>query len=299
MTDPAFGNFPSFTNLDAVQRWALSAALETGLSSAPRGLPTRELLAQGFTLECPRRRRIMTPERRWSFPLAIGEFCWHASGSNDVSSIAYYAPRWQDFADDQKRIGGSCYGTRIFSAGDGSPSQWSSLLNLLIEDPTTRRAVLDLQSFGPALTNDAKDVSCTMGIQFFVRGGKLHAVVNMRSNDIIWGLPYDVFLFTMLQELLASTLLLELGSYCHFVGSLHLYERQMPLARRILAAPLPPESEMPPMEKPEQLSAFLDCEAAIRTGVCYDTSGLCEYWRGLAEVLQSYAARQQPAAEPV
>ncbi|HWE07463.1 MAG TPA: thymidylate synthase [Rhizomicrobium sp.] len=290
----AFGNTLRFTNLDEVLRWALQAAIDHGQASSPRGMPTRELLAHGFTLERPRQRRIMTPERRWSFPLALGEFCWHASGANDLSSIAYYAPRWREFSDDRQRIDGSCYGTRIFGAMDGGPSQWDRLLKLLIQDPASRRAVLDLQSFGPALTNDARDVSCTLGIQFFARGQRLHAAVNMRSNDIIWGLPYDVFLFTMLQELLACTLQLDLGCYFHFVGSLHLYEHHIPLATRILSAPTPQECEMPRMEKPEQLSEFLQCESAIRTGEPYDMSVLCTYWRDLAEVLRAYAARRRP-----
>ena len=39
----------------------------------------------------------------------------------------------------------------------------------------------------------------------------------MRSNDAYWGLPHDVFAFTMLQEILARSLTLELGTYKHAV----------------------------------------------------------------------------------
>ena len=52
------------------------------------------------------------------------------------------------------------------------------------------------------------DLPCTRTIQFLLRSGHVDAVVYMRSNDAIWGLPYDIFLFTMLQEMLAVELAL-------------------------------------------------------------------------------------------
>ena len=47
---------------------------------------------------------------------------------------------------------------------------------------------------------------------------------HMRSNDVFRGLPHDLFCFTMLQELIARSVGVELGSYHHMVGSLHMYE---------------------------------------------------------------------------
>ena len=294
MTAAMFGNGPAFATLDEIQRWALKSALELGGISSPRGMPTIELLAQSFTLEHPRSRCIVAPKRRWSLPLAIGEFCWHASGSDDLRWIEYYAPRWREFSDDQQRIYGSCYGARIFGAEPGCVSQWNRLIDLLSSDPDSRRAVLNLQTFSPALTNAAKDVSCTTSIQFLVRQRRLHAIVTMRSNDMIWGLPYDIFLFTMLHELLACTLKVDMGSYHHSVGSLHLYKRHIALAERILAAPAPSAHEMPPMEHPEELPAFLRCETAIRAGGAVDLSELKPYWRMLGEALAAYAGRTHP-----
>lgn len=45
----------------------------------------------------------------------------------------------------------------------------------------------------------------------------------MRSNDIIWGLPYDIFMFTNLQQVIANTLNLKLGWYEHNPTSMHVY----------------------------------------------------------------------------
>jgi hypothetical protein len=70
-----------------------------------------------------------------------------------------------------------------------------------------------------------KDVPCTLALQFFIREGKLHLHVNMRSSDIILGIAYDVPAFTTMQEVLANELGVELGEYVHTSNSLHCYER--------------------------------------------------------------------------
>ena len=70
-----------------------------------------------------------------------------------------------------------------------------------------------------------KDVPCTLALQFFIREGKLHLHVNMRSSDIILGIAYDVPAFTTMQEVLANELGVDLGEYVHTSNSLHCYER--------------------------------------------------------------------------
>jgi len=109
----------------------------------------------------------------------------------------------------------------------------------------------------------------------------------MRSNDVVWGLPYDVFLFTMLQEMLAQTLDLELGSYIHVAGSFHLYERHLALARRVLDESPPAITEMPPMQPVSDLEHFLAAERAIRLGEAVPL--LSPYWANLTGPLVAFA----------
>ena len=47
----------------------------------------------------------------------------------------------------------------------------------------------------------------------------------MRSNDLWFGFPFDVFQFTCLQVYLAMKLNIGICSYTHIAGSLHLYKR--------------------------------------------------------------------------
>jgi thymidylate synthase len=285
-----------FDSLDDIQRWALKTVLEVGSVIAPRGLQTRECIAAHFVLRNPRRRCVLASARRWSLPLAIGEFCWHLSGSDSLSHLEYYAPRWRQFSDDKVAIRGSCYGKRVFSAPSGKLNQWQQLVSLLQIDPDTRRAVLILGEPMSARHTETVDVACASTLQFLVRNDEVHAVLNIRSNDIILGLPYDVFLFTMLQELLACQLGLRVGKYYHFAGSLHLYERDAPMARRIAFGPTPQEFEMPAMQAPEELPNFLALERAIRTNEATTSEdSLSSYWSELAKVLFAFRVRRIPS----
>lgn len=277
-----------FDSLDDACVSALSSLLADGRPVAPRGLKTLELFSAAFTLRRPRNRCIANSERRWNLPLAIGEFCWHVSGSNELQFIEYYAKRWREFAEDGSTIRGSCYGHRIFGQPNESPSQWQQIVELLRKDPASRRAVLNFQEPAEDLITQ-KDIPCASTMQFLVRDSRLHAITCMRSNDVIWGLPYDVFLFTMFQELLASELGLTLGTYTRTVGSLHLYERHFDLARRVIGIPVVPAEEMPAMEQHGQLKGFLDLEARLRTGGSIgpqETQCLHPYWRDLLGVLE-------------
>jgi thymidylate synthase len=286
----------TFSSLDEMQRWVFRRILNEGAPASPRDLPTLELPPIQLVLTNPRRRVLTSVSRKWRLPLAVGEFCWHLSASNELSFIRYYSERWSEFADDEQTIRGSCYGYRLFRGAEGSPSQWETAHKLLRQDPSTRRAVLLMSQ--PLLDRDitAKDVACATSLQFLLRDGQLDAVLHMRSNDAFWGLPYDVFLFTMLQELFAAELNVEPGRYYHSIGSLHLYQRHVRTAKTVLDDSNWGDFEMPRLSNPEALPQFLSAERALRLG---DPSAprlletLPQYWRQLAEILGYYRLGQR------
>lgn len=286
----------TFDSLDEVQTWALASILEFGTEVRPRGMRTLELFPVAFTLLHPRRRCIAHYKRRWNFPLAIGEFCWHVSGSNALRFIEYYAPAWKEFTDDAA-INGSCYGYRVFNKKHGQQTTWEKLIALLEFDSQSRRAILQFfDGKGNTDNLSSKDVPCACSLQFLIRDGRLHAIAHMRSNDAIWGLPYDVFLFTMIQEMLACELNLELGTYSHFAASLHLYERHYELSQKIVESSNSLFFEMPPMQEINQLRDFLELEERVRTDERYNSHkemSLHKYWRDLLSVLKWYGASKK------
>jgi thymidylate synthase len=287
---------PTFFSLEEMQRWVFRRLLSDGVCASPRDLPTLELPPIQLVLANPRRRILTSVSRKWRLPLAVGEFCWHLSASNELSFIRYYSNRWNEFADDEQTIRGSCYGYRLFRGGERGPSQWEVAHKLLRHDPSTRRAVLLMSQ--PLVDGDiaAKDIACATSLQFLLRDGQLDAVLHMRSNDAFWGLPYDVFLFTILQELFAAELKVKLGRYYHSVGSLHLYQRHFRAAQTVLEDTTRREVEMPRLSNPEMLPQFLLAERALRLAnpsAPRLVETLPQYWRQLAEILAFYSLAQQ------
>lgn len=283
-------NLRVFNTMDQVQT-ALLDEVSRANTASPRNKMTRELIAYGFVLEHPRNRIIYSNARSWSLPLAIGELAWHLSGSDNLEQIAYYASIWRKFSEDGEKIRGSCYGKKIFSRSGASESQWDRLVRLLKHDPNSRRAVLNMQDEQDTLDALSPDVPCVTSCQFLIRDKKLDVIVNMRSNDVIWGLPYDVFLFSMFQEMLAIELNIGLGRYYHFAGSMHLYERHFNLAAQILEEGENSGPGMRPMEALEEIPHFLAAERQIRTGTAPESIST-RYWSELLEVVRDYAARR-------
>lgn len=287
----------TFQSLDEIQSWILSTLLAHGEEVQPRGMRTLEVHPVSFTLLNPRRRCVANAARRWNFPLAVGEFCWHVAGSNELEFIEYYVRRWRELAGDSQTISGSCYGYKAFYSEPGRGSQWERLIKLLRVDPHSRRAVLHFSGPEPDLDPASKDVACACSLQFMIRSGRLHAFTHMRSNDAILGLPYDVFTFTMLQEFLACELGLGLGSYSHWAASLHLYERHFKLAQSIVNSRSEESFEMPPMESHGQIQEFLELEARTRRGESAISSkeakSLNLYWQHLLSVLDWHRLARQ------
>lgn len=69
------------------------------------------------------------------------------------------------------------------------------------------------------------DFMCTNAVQYLIRDGALHAVVQMRSNDSIFGFRNDRAWQKHVLEQLAGDLGVAVGSLYWNVGSLHIYAR--------------------------------------------------------------------------
>lgn len=90
------------------------------------------------------------------------------------------------------------------------------------------------------MVNETKYFPCTAYLQFFIRDSRLYLSANMRSNDLVLGLPNDIAAFTLLQEKMLIELQksfpgLSMGSYCHYAGSLHIYENNFGLIESVLS----------------------------------------------------------------
>lgn len=254
--------------------------------TASRG-PTLELPAVLLRLNNPRARLSHTETKGKVFS-AIGELLWHLSGRNDLDFIEYYLPRYRNDAEADNTLHGA-YGPRLLYRH--GCNQLRTVVSLLRKKPSSRRAVIQL--FDSAdLLGTFKEIPCTCTLQLLLRSNCLDLVVSMRSNDAYFGLPHDVFCFTMIQELLCRDIGCELGTYAHFVGSLHVYTDKLEQIDAYTREGLQPmvNGGMPPMPPGEQWTAIgtiLELESDIRSGRSVSTrlAALPVYWQDMVRLL--------------
>lgn len=202
----------------------------------PRGRPTLELSDVMITLTDPTQAIPYDVGRKLHMPIASAEFIQLVGGYSDVQQLSSISSVFNTFTD-RGRLRGA-YGPRLHW-------QWNWLLKRLTSDPDTRQAVMTIWR-PEELTQDSHDVPCTISLSYTIRNGALDARTHMRSNDFWLGLPYDFGQFTALQRTLAFVLGVKVGTYTHFVNSLHLYERDLDDASNLVLTHVARKRDMMP-----------------------------------------------------
>lgn len=200
--------------------------VETKTGSRGRSL---ELNNYQFTIDDIDTDFISLKTAKSSLVYIVGEYLWYHSSRNDLDFISKFSKFWTNISDDGV-TSNSAYGY-ILQEKYGF-DQIETIINLLEEDPTSRRAVLNINvpNIDVATT---KDELCTIALIYFIRDNKLHSTTIMRSNDILFGLRNDLPYFIRLQKYIADSLGVECGSYTHFATSIHLYEKDMQIAKDV------------------------------------------------------------------
>lgn len=234
----------------------------------------------------------------------LGELFWYLSGSDCIDFIKHYIPNYPKLIKDEVKANGA-YGPRIFGkyaqAKCEGTSEWDRVIRTLREREGSRNALIQIYDNSDARPKNG-DKPCTCTIQFAVRNRQLLMHTHMRSNDAFFGLPHDIFAFTMLQEIAARELGIGLGRYTHSVTSLHLYHdgaatsdrpenRSTSGARNYYAEGLcefQPMPEMPLGSPWNSIEKIIVAERKIRTGdVDYHApSDLDPYWLDFVELFR-------------
>lgn len=271
----------------------------------PRGKEIKEILLPRICLSSPRSRLLTNTKRNVNYGFGVGEFLWYWRGSNSLEEINYYNKRSQSFSDDGLTIN-SAYGYILKGKGleeKSSPfcstvqhvnmgmihNQWKICVDTLKDDSDSRRAILQIHQ--PihqyhANQNGSKDVPCTLSLQFFIRENRLHCHTHMRSNDVHWGLTYDLFSFTLFQECMLLELKkyypdLRLGRYFHTAGSLHVYSHHYEMTKEMINEYVVMMSSwikdwdrarfiapMEPLESIDDINNLMVFEKQLREGEC-------------------------------
>lgn len=282
--------------IDDVMRRVFESILSKGEHINPSKGGASELRGILIEITNPRARLSRTENRGKPFS-CLGELCWYLARSDRLDFISYYIPDYERYANGDTIFG--AYGPRFFNWH--GLDQVKNVIELLARKKDSRQAVIQL--FDAAdLTEIHNDIPCTCTIQLILRNDRLHMFTSMRSNDAFLGMPHDIFAFTMLQEIVARSLSVDLGTYVHSVGSLHIYDHQLPLAKQYLEegwqTTMSTMPQMPTGDPWPAIYTLVEAERALRlTGSLRDVplAKLDPYWTDLIRLLQIFRSSKDGA----
>jgi len=202
----------------------------------PRGLNVKEALITGFSIN-PLYPCADFEAREFNYKYFAGELAWYLLKSRETTFIDKFSNFWKTLKNEDGTIN-SNYGN-ILLTKEGETSGMAWVVNSLKKDKDSRQAIAYIG--GSKFQYDGnKDFVCTQYIIFFIRNNQLHMKVQMRSNDIFYGLSYDAPWFSTVHQNVYMELLetypgLQLGQYFHFSDNTHFYQRHFELAESILS----------------------------------------------------------------
>jgi thymidylate synthase len=198
---------------------------------SPRGQETLEWNESVFITEYaqPDERVLFSAARDANPYFHFFESLWILAGQQDVATIAEFNPRMKDFSDDGV-VFHAPYGHRLRNGKVGD--QMLTAIKMLQDDRDTRQVVMSIWDPLKDLNVKSKDIPCNTHLYPKIRDGELNLTVCCRSNDAIWGAyGANAVQFSMIQEFMARSLGVEVGTYTQISDSFHIYTANEAFAR--------------------------------------------------------------------
>ena len=167
-------------------------------------------------------------------PYIDAELDWYLGCSTNINDIRYKdepPTAWQYAANKYGEIN-SNYGKLIFD--DKYYRQFDNVINELNHEPDSRRAVMIYNR--PSIwtefdENGKNDFICTNAVSYYIRDNRLQSVVQMRSNDVVFGYKNDYAWQRYVMNMVANEVDCEVGTLTWQVQNLHVYERHFHLVK--------------------------------------------------------------------
>ena len=202
----------------------------------PRDLLVKESLLTGFSID-PRYPCIDFEARKFNYKYFAAEVAWYLLKDNTTEFISKFSNFWNNITNPDGTIN-SNYGKILLTQINNTITPIAWVVNSLRKDKNSRQAIAYIGSKDFQYEGN-KDFVCTQYILFFIRNDELHMKVQMRSNDIFYGLSYDAPWFSLVHQ---NTFLelkelypeLKIGKYFHFSDNSHFYQRHFSKAQEVL-----------------------------------------------------------------
>lgn len=166
--------------------------------------------------------------------LAIDEILWiWQKKSNNINDLGSHI--WDAWADESGSIG-KAYGYQLgikHKYKEGEFDQVDRVLYDLKHNQASRRIITNL--YNHADLSEMALYPCAYSMTFNVSGGKLNAILNQRSQDVLAANAWNVCQYAALVMMLAQVSGLEAGEFVHVIADAHIYDRHVPIIEEIIS----------------------------------------------------------------
>lgn len=212
------------------------------------GLHARYAMADGFPA-------VTTKRLVWKSMLS--ELLWFISGSDNIYDLKTYLKSnrlWDgNYEDYLNRLGidkndgnmGRIYGVqwRRWKGANGKVvDQLQNAIDLIRENPESRRIMVDAWNAAEIGTRDVALPPCHNFFQFYVAEGKLSLQMYQRSCDMFLGVPLNIASYSVLLHMAAKITNLTPCEFIHVLGDAHIYLNHLDAVKEQLSRkpyPLP------------------------------------------------------------
>lgn len=170
---------------------------------------------------------------------AVDEILWiWQKKSNNIHELNSHI--WDSWADETGSIG-KAYGYQLgvpHKYKEGMFDQVDRVLYDLKHNPASRRIMTNL--YNHADLSEMALYPCAYSMTFNVSDGRLNAILNQRSQDVLAANAWNVCQYAALVLMFAQVSGLTPGEFVHVIADAHIYDRHVPIIEELISRPAHP-----------------------------------------------------------
>jgi len=171
--------------------------------------------------------------RETYFKKCVDEILWiWQKKSNNIKDLN--SKIWDSWADETGSIG-KAYGYQLavkHKYKEGMFDQVDKVLYDLKNNPLSRRIMTNIYVHQDL--SEMKLYPCAYSVTFDVTDGKLNAILNQRSQDMLAANNWNVVQYAVLVHMFAIASGLKVGELVHVISNAHIYDKHVDIIKKII-----------------------------------------------------------------
>ncbi len=171
--------------------------------------------------------------RPTNFRAAVDEILWiWQRKSNNIKDLN--SSIWNSWADENGSIG-KAYGYQLrikHKYPEGEFDQVDRILYDLKNNPYSRRIIANMYNHSDLHAMNL--YPCAYSLTLNVTRGRLNAILNQRSQDVLVANNWNVVQYAVLVHMFAQVSGLKAGELIHVIADAHIYDRHIDMVKELL-----------------------------------------------------------------